>query len=84
MDIQFDVAPVTNKYWLLHSYRHATTDICYWTWVPVSIMSLFVNRMCIILFQCGCKGHYANKCPKGHLAFLALSQAQKKGQVQQS
>ncbi|XP_026684958.1 cleavage and polyadenylation specificity factor subunit 4-like [Diaphorina citri] len=24
-------------------------------------------------FKCGNKGHYANKCPKGHLAFLTLS-----------
>lgn len=27
-----------------------------------------------VYFQCGTKGHYANKCPKGHLAFLALNQ----------
>lgn len=30
----------------------------------------------VTCFKCGCKGHYANKCPKGHLAFLALSQSQ--------
>uniref|UniRef100_A0A1B6DZ05 Cleavage and polyadenylation specificity factor subunit 4 n=1 Tax=Clastoptera arizonana TaxID=38151 RepID=A0A1B6DZ05_9HEMI len=30
----------------------------------------------VTCFKCGCKGHYANKCPKGHLAFLALSQNQ--------
>jgi len=28
------------------------------------------------IFQCGFKGHYANKCPKGHLAFLSLQQNQ--------
>lgn len=25
----------------------------------------------ITCFKCGTKGHYANKCPKGHLAFLS-------------
>lgn len=25
----------------------------------------------ITCFKCGNKGHYANKCPKGHLAFLS-------------
>ena len=25
----------------------------------------------VTCFKCGCKGHYANKCPKGHLAFLS-------------
>lgn len=25
----------------------------------------------ITCYKCGCKGHYANKCPKGHLAFLS-------------
>lgn len=29
----------------------------------------------VTCFKCGYKGHYANKCPKGHLAFLALSNA---------
>lgn len=29
-----------------------------------------------LFFQCGFKGHYANKCPKGHLAFLSLQQNQ--------
>lgn len=28
----------------------------------------------VTCFKCGCKGHYANKCPKGHLAFLSQSQ----------
>lgn len=27
----------------------------------------------ITCFKCGNKGHYANKCPKGHLAFLSHS-----------
>lgn len=27
----------------------------------------------VTCFKCGEKGHYANKCPKGHLAFLASS-----------
>ena len=27
------------------------------------------------MFQCGMKGHYANKCPKGHLAFLSTTAA---------
>lgn len=25
----------------------------------------------ITCYKCGTKGHYANKCPKGHLAFLS-------------
>lgn len=25
----------------------------------------------ITCYKCGAKGHYANKCPKGHLAFLS-------------
>ncbi|CAH0387928.1 unnamed protein product [Bemisia tabaci] len=29
----------------------------------------------VTCYKCGTKGHYANKCPKGHLAFLALSQS---------
>lgn len=35
----------------------------------------FSNKLFIyyFLFQCGEKGHYANKCPKGHLAFLSPS-----------
>lgn len=28
----------------------------------------------ITCFKCGTKGHYANKCPKGHLAFLSNNQ----------
>ncbi|XP_078691223.1 cleavage and polyadenylation specificity factor subunit 4-like [Branchiostoma floridae x Branchiostoma belcheri] len=27
----------------------------------------------VTCFKCGEKGHYANKCPKGHLAFLSTS-----------
>lgn len=27
----------------------------------------------VTCFKCGDKGHYANKCPKGHLAFLSSS-----------
>ena len=27
----------------------------------------------ITCFKCGDKGHYANRCPKGHLAFLSHS-----------
>lgn len=29
----------------------------------------------VTCFKCGCKGHYANKCPKGHLAFLSQNQS---------
>ncbi|RWS22199.1 cleavage and polyadenylation specificity factor subunit 4-like protein, partial [Leptotrombidium deliense] len=34
----------------------------------------------VTCFKCGEKGHYANKCPKGHLAFLssALKELQSK------
>lgn len=30
----------------------------------------------ITCFKCGTKGHYANKCPKGHLAFLSSNHHQ--------
>lgn len=29
----------------------------------------------VTCYKCGCKGHYANKCPKGHLAFLSQGHA---------
>ncbi|KAK2185144.1 hypothetical protein NP493_245g01021 [Ridgeia piscesae] len=29
----------------------------------------------VTCFKCGMKGHYANKCPKGHLAFLSTTAA---------
>lgn len=31
----------------------------------------------ITCFKCGNKGHYANKCPKGHLAFLSSAHTTK-------
>ncbi|CAH0398942.1 unnamed protein product [Chilo suppressalis] len=30
----------------------------------------------VTCFKCGTKGHYANKCPKGHLAFLSTQAGQ--------
>lgn len=43
--------------------------------------SLFSNRMVpkkledVTCYKCGTKGHYANRCPKGHLAFLSQAKA---------
>ncbi|EJY57901.1 AAEL016986-PA [Aedes aegypti] len=31
----------------------------------------------ITCFKCGTKGHYANKCTKGHLAFLSNNAVRK-------
>ncbi|EEB18546.1 hypothetical protein Phum_PHUM519370 [Pediculus humanus corporis] len=28
----------------------------------------------VTCYKCGLKGHYANRCPKGHLAFLSKAQ----------
>lgn len=30
----------------------------------------------VTCFKCGTKGHYANRCPKGHLAFLSQAKQQ--------
>ncbi|KAJ8948850.1 hypothetical protein NQ318_013502 [Aromia moschata] len=29
----------------------------------------------VTCYKCGTKGHYANRCPKGHLAFLSQSKS---------
>ncbi|CAH1106094.1 unnamed protein product [Psylliodes chrysocephalus] len=31
----------------------------------------------VTCYKCGTKGHYANRCPKGHLAFLSQSKSSK-------
>lgn len=48
--------------------------------------SLFSNRMVpkkledVTCYKCGTKGHYANRCPKGHLAFLSQAKALQENQ----
>ena len=37
----------------------------------------FKNIEDIVCFKCGEKGHFANRCTKGHLAFISLQQNQK-------
>lgn len=34
----------------------------------------------VTCYKCGSKGHYANKCPKGHLAFLSQKANQLKNE----
>lgn len=34
----------------------------------------------VTCFKCGTKGHYANRCPKGHLAFLSQAKLQPSAQ----
>lgn len=37
----------------------------------------------VTCFKCGMKGHYANRCPKGHLAFLSAGHQQRFQLMQQ-
>lgn len=49
--------------------RRALEDVvCYKVWIFIRFRMLVID---ILYFQCGYKGHYANKCNKGHLAFLS-------------
>ncbi len=49
------------RHLILCFFSHTTT-------MPSNVQS---HSLFVCFFQCGEKGHYANKCSKGHLAFLS-------------
>ena len=54
---------------MLHVLLTLFVLLCY------DCITVLISKWNCELFQCGMKGHYANKCPKGHLAFLSTTAA---------